>query len=154
MLDNLNSWVEQQVLKLPVIDANDQFGRKLDLSFNGNTLVAPVEVDNGVYIFNRNENQIWSQNFILIFGVSTISLDNSGSVFMIGAPFDLGGGIGDLGGEGTRTSGSITSFVFKDGGWIQQARITSNRQRVGSIWDLSGDGKILIGGGRSILEFY
>jgi len=156
-LDNFNSWDEQQILKLTTAEANEGFGGLVDLSFNGNTLVAHGGADNGVYIFNRNENQIWSQNnFILIFGVGTISLDNSGSTFMIGKPLDFGGGIGDFGGERTRANGSFESFMFNGSDWIQQARITSERQASGNIMDLSGNGQTFVAGGNSgsILEFY
>jgi len=149
VLDSLNNWGEQQVLKPTTTRAGERFGNKLDLSFNGNTLSEGI-----IHIFNRNENQIWGQEFIPIPNgfLGDASLDDSGSILMIGFPFDLGN-IGDLGsnGESTTAGGSILSFVFDGSEWIQQARMTGG---IGSVFNLSGDGKTLVTGGRLTLRLF
>jgi len=92
VLDSLNNWVEQQILKPTNIVEKNRFGSKLDISFNGDTLSAGAQ-----YIFTRNENQTWGQGFIPIPNgfLGDASLDDGGSILMIGFPFDLGA-IGDL----------------------------------------------------------
>jgi len=154
VLDSLNNWLEQQILKPMVIEVMAGFGHDVDLSFNGNTLVTVQSGGNrSVYIFDRNENQIWSQKFILSPGtLGSVNLDNSGSILMVGQPADFGR-LGDFGGNRSRANGSVSSFVFDGSQWIRQARITSNRGNSGSVFDLSGDGKTLVDGG-DIIELY
>ncbi len=156
----LGKWERQARLKASNASADDQFGHRVVLSADGDTLAVgtPYESDGlaesgAVYVFRRDEGT-WTERQKLKaanagendwFGWS-VALSADGTVLATGAPFE-----GDLPpADPARNSGAV--YVFADNGttWLQESYLKApdprSNDQFGLALDLSADGRVLVVG--------
>ena len=154
-------------------DANDNFGERISLSGDGNTLAVGALREDGnsrgingsqgnhildtgaVYVFRRNGGR-WSQqafikasNEAFLFG-SALSLSADGNTLAVGTRFEHGASTGINGDQNAHIStfsGATYLFRFSGGKWSQQAYIkasnTGEGDDFGNVLSLSDDGNSL-----------
>jgi hypothetical protein len=154
------TWTQQQKLTAGA-DAgnNDQFGRSVSISSDGDTAIvgAYLDDDNGefdsgsAYIFVRSGGT-WTQQAKLTAGVDagnndrfghSVSISSDGSTAVVGAYLDDD--------NGQSNSGSAYIFVRSGGTWTQQAKLTAGTDAGGADYfgfrvSISGDGSTVIVG--------
>ncbi len=168
-----NGWSQQEYIKAYNSEAFDMFGKSLNLSADGSTLVvgAPYKTrDTGaVYVFTRDGNG-WSQQEYIkasnaeghnegafsvfvddgdVFGYS-VSLSADGNTLAVGALGEDSKAQG-VGGDQTnnekRKSGAVYVFTRNGNEWDQQEYIKASNteiyDRFGNSLSLSADGNIL-----------
>ena len=178
MRSSTGTWSQEAYIKASNTGVNDQFGLAASISGDGNTLLISSigedstatgingnQANNGAngagaaYVFVRSSTGTWSQQAYIKasntgnedeFG-SALSINNDGSIFAIGAPFedsDVSGINGDQINDNVFRSGAAYLFVRSSTGtWSQRSYIkasnTGNLDRFGSALSISGDGKTL-----------
>lgn len=177
-LDGSNTWSQQAYIKSSNSERYDYFGYSLDLSEDGSTLAIGAygedsnaigingnqsnndEEDSGaVYVFNRDNNNNWTQEAYIKpsqskrgddFG-KTLSLSSDGNTLAVGAPNENGDATGVNGTISTPSrfidSGAAYIFNRNVSVWSQTAYVkasnTSDVDRFGTIVNISSDGKNL-----------
>jgi hypothetical protein len=141
------TWSQQAKLIPSNVATGDNFGISLDITNNGNLIVAGSALHNGTngvaYTFIRS-GSTWSQQYELIptdlansdnFGAS-VSVSNDGSIILVGSPSSDPGGIS--------MSGSAYIFTKPASNWVQQTKLTAsnkaNQDKFGSALVLAGNG--------------
>ncbi len=173
-----DTWTQEAYIKASNTGVNDQFGLATSISGDGNTLlISSIGEDsnatgingdqtnnaaNGAgaaYVFVRSSTGTWSQQAYIKasntgdqdeFG-SALSINNDGSIFAIGAPFedsDVSGINGDQINNDAFRAGAAYVFVRSSTGtWSQRSYIKASNtgvlDRFGSALSISGDGKTL-----------
>ena len=161
------TWSQQAYLKASNPGVNDNFGNKLSLSSDGNTLAVGAyledsnatgvnsagqaddsAVDSGaVYVFTRSNNS-WSQQAYLKasnteagdwFGCA-VSLSGDGNTLAVGAYVEGSNATG-MNGNGTNNSalgsGAVYLFNFTGGAWGQQAYLKASNTGTGDNFGFS-----------------
>ena len=142
------TWTFQARFQSSDIAANDQFGTRLDLSGDGDTLIAGTSYDDdtatdsgAAYVFTRS-GTTWSQEAKLVSGdpaandyfSESVALSDDGDTAFIGATGD--------------TSLTGAGYIFTRSGttWTQQAKVEASDKatgdKLGSSVALSSDGNI------------
>jgi hypothetical protein len=152
---NGGSWSQQAYVKAGNTDANDEFGRTVSLSGDGNTLAVgadledsnTVGVDNdeannsagdsgAVYLFNRSEDA-WSQQAYIKarntgandrFG-RAVSLSDNGNTLAVGAYLEDSNAThldGDENDNSANASGAVYVFSRSSGVWSQQVYLKAS----------------------------
>ena len=148
-------WVEQAYLKASNAEANDEFGRSVSLSNDGNTLAVGAykedsstiginnnDADNtasgagAAYVFTR-EDTVWSQQAYIkasntdandAFGFS-LSLSGDGDTLAVGATDENSNATGIDGSEANNTAinaGAVYVFTRNNNIWLQEAYIKAS----------------------------
>lgn len=157
-----DTWYQQAYVKTSNTDSGDVFGHALDLSANGNTLVASGA--GGAYVFRFDGIAWYQQAFVEAsnaqatdrFGL-TIALNATGNTLAIGAPGEdssATGINGDQYDESATDSGAVYVFRFDGLHWYQQAYVKASNTEPGDQFGyghdggigLSADGNILVAG--------
>ena len=142
-----STWSQQAKIIPSNVATSDQFGISLDITTNGNMIVAGSSLHNGgngvAYIFTRS-GTTWTQQSELIpidlangdsFGYS-VTVSNDGSIVMVGSPNSDPGAIS--------SSGSAYIFTKPVSNWTQQIKLTAsnkaNQDKFGSSVALAGNG--------------
>jgi hypothetical protein len=142
-----STWSQQAKIIPSNVASSDQFGISLDITTNGNMIVAGSSLHNGgngvAYIFTRS-GTTWTQQYELIptdlangdsFGYS-VTVSNDGSIVMVGSPNSDPGAIS--------SSGSAYIFTKPASNWTQQIKLTAsnkaNQDKFGSSVALAGNG--------------
>ena len=154
-VSNGGDWQQQAYIKAPV--PVRQFGERLDISDDGNTLIASSSVRNAgrtVWVFVR-ENNRWSLQTQLPpplfdnigFGGSSISISGDGQTIAVGADRENSDAIGVNGNQDNQLalrSGAVYIYDRNGTTWEQQAYIkasnTDSGDGFGSVVSLSRDG--------------
>ena len=168
---NAGLWYQQDYLKPPVIDSDDQFGYSLALSDGGNVLTVGTPFDDSagtnpadnsapdsgaVVVFTRTGFTWSTQAFIKAsnaeeydyFGVS-VALSGDGNTLAAGAVGEDGNGLSQ---SNNSISDSGAAYVFNGsvGSWTQtdyiKAPNAGTGDEFGSVVSLSGDGLSLVVG--------
>lgn len=166
------NWSQQAYIKAsntPSFPKGALFGRSIDLSIDGSTLVVGASDESSAtgaaYIFTRSSST-WSEQALIRasnatlgyeFGIST-ALSSDGNTLAVGSYYESGAATGINGNELincpiTNCSGSSgAAYIFTRTGtnWSQQAYIkasnTDPTDYFGYALDLSGDGNTLVVG--------
>ena len=142
-----STWSQQAKIIPSNVATSDQFGISLDITTNGNMIVAGSSLHNGgngvAYVFTRS-GSTWTQQYELIpidlangdsFGYS-VTVSKDGSIIMIGSPNSDPGAIS--------SSGSAYIFTKPSSNWVQQIKLTAsnkaNQNKFGSSVALAGNG--------------
>ncbi|USH01744.1 FG-GAP repeat protein [Grimontia kaedaensis] len=150
-----STWIKEAYIKPNVVNNEDEFGRAIALSSDGNTLVvtAPNEDSNAsgvngddtnnsrarsgaVYIF-RFDSGYWVQEAYIkasapryqYFLGGGVSMSNDGNVVVVcslGDDSNATGINGDDNATGSTNSGAMHVFRFSNGGWSQDAYIKAS----------------------------
>lgn len=175
---NANGWAQQAYIKASNTDADDSFGNSLALTADGNTLAVGASredsatsgiggnqednslTDSGaVYVFQRNDASVWSQEAYIKasnpgstdrFGRS-VALSGDGHRLAVGADWERSAATGIDGDQDDRSakrSGAVYTFTRGDAGtWSQQSYIKASNARAyhmfGAAVSLSADGATL-----------
>jgi len=162
IVNNENSWVQQQYLKPSVIDAGDGFGNATSLNFDGNTLVVTSgredsasqdnpndnsKLDSGAaYVFTRVTDS-WSQQAYLkavnsaegdLLG--SVSINNAGDFFVVGSEREKSNakGInGEIANRDQLNAGAAYIFTLNDTLWSQQAFIKASNTKLSTATNAS-----------------
>jgi len=136
-------WVEQQILTASIADSDDQFGRFVSLSGDGNTALVSAHLSDvagsdygAAYIFTRSEGT-WTEQQILYPSTSasefgfTLHLSSDGNNAIIG----------------TYSSNTVYIFAKIGGSWIEQALFSHADSRAGypSGIAISNNGTAVVG---------
>lgn len=171
-------WAQEVYIKANATDVSDKFGTSLSLSSDGNTLAigAPLEdststggeLDNtltnsgAAYVFNFDGNN-WAQTALIKTAYAdaddnfghALSLNASGDVLAVAAPYEDGNAIGTLGDAtvndvNTTDSGAVYLFELTNNAWLETAYIkasnTDGNDQFGYALSLSEDGNTLVVG--------
>ena len=170
------TWALQAFIKASNTGAVDQFGSRVELSADGNTLavsatseatsgsgVNPVSNNSAanagaVYVFNR-VRAVWSQEAFIkatnagrddFFGQS-IALSRDGNTLAVGSIYEdsSGSGVGSTPNESLTASGAV--YIYRRAGtWAPEAFIKASNpdadDAFGRTVSLSGDGNVLVVG--------
>ncbi len=154
--DSNNNWTQTAYVKASNTDGNDQFGRAVSLSANGNTLAVgalgedssamgidgdqtndAVSGAGAVYVFTRDSNNNWTQAAYIKasntgafdqFG-RAVSLSDDGNTLAVGASSENSNATG-VGGNQTNDdaldAGAVYVFTLDSGTWRQQAYVKAS----------------------------
>lgn len=157
--DDLGAWTQQAYIKAWNTDANDDFGRSVTVSDDGNTLAVGAYMEDGdasgsggndlewsgaVYVYERDISGTWSLSTYL-------KASDAAEVGFFGTAVELSGDGQTLAVGATATGRAGAIYVYgRDGsGWAQQVRLDAPEEVVGSFGfnvAMSDDGDTLATG--------
>ncbi|WP_299489539.1 FG-GAP repeat protein [uncultured Shewanella sp.] len=174
------TWQQQAYLKAGQSDQNDQFGRTLDISADGNTMVVGVmyedssatgvngdesnndaEESGAAYVFTF-ENDTWSQAAYLKASNSeaddrfgrNVAINLEGNKIAVSAPYEDSSALGingDQTNNDAENSGAVYVFQRDGGVWSQQAYIKPNKQGgFATKFAMNGPGDTLVVSGNEL----
>ncbi|PML79162.1 hypothetical protein [Enterovibrio norvegicus] len=166
-----NVWVQQSYLKANNVDVDDEFGVRLSLDANGQTLAVGVPdedsadqttpLDNtdtesgAVYIFERSGDS-WAQTAYLkasnaeqddLFGMA-VSLSADGETLAVGSIGEDSNDPNNSSDNAAPSSGAVYVFTSSSGVWSETAYLKASNldssDSFGSVVALSDDGQVML----------
>lgn len=128
IIQALKSWKQEQILSGSyAVDINDNFGLSVAINSTGNKIIVGASadkagsyIDRGIAYIFTSSSAGWIQESILNGSLATggdrfgysVAINSSGSIAIVGAPYDEIGS--------TTSTGIAYIFVSSSGGWAQQ----------------------------------